>query len=188
MMRTTKKNKGQIWIETVLYTLIGLVLIGVTLAIVMPKINAARDRILVEQTASSMGVIDEKISEILDKGPGNIRVISEFSIKEGRLIIYPANDTLTFVLSGLSRPYSEPGFPVKIGKNTVLTERVQSDILVYITLDYRNITNITYAGIDSQEKIFSATSLPYIFSIENLGGAQGELPSVDITENIRGAG
>ena len=59
MMRTTKKNKGQIWIETVLYTLIGLVLIGVTLAIVMPKINAARDRILVEQTASSMGVIDE---------------------------------------------------------------------------------------------------------------------------------
>ena len=40
-----KFHKGQVWVETVLYTLIGLALIGVVLAIITPKINETRDKI-----------------------------------------------------------------------------------------------------------------------------------------------
>ena len=45
--------KGQIWVETVLYTLIALALIGITLAFVMPKINESKNNLIVEQTISS---------------------------------------------------------------------------------------------------------------------------------------
>ena len=44
------KKKGQIWVETVLYTLIGLALIGITLAIMMPKITQSREKVVVEQS------------------------------------------------------------------------------------------------------------------------------------------
>jgi uncharacterized membrane-anchored protein YitT (DUF2179 family) len=38
-----KERIGQIWIETVLYTLIGLALIGMVLAFIMPKINETKE-------------------------------------------------------------------------------------------------------------------------------------------------
>ena len=49
---TFKMNsrKGQIWIETVIYTLIGLALIGLVLAILTPKIKEFGDRQIIEQT------------------------------------------------------------------------------------------------------------------------------------------
>ena len=56
------RKKGQIWIETVLYTLIGLSLIGLVLAFVTPKINEARDNLVIEQTKDVMKIFDDKIN------------------------------------------------------------------------------------------------------------------------------
>ena len=57
---------GQIWIETVIYTLIGLALIGVVLAIVTPKINAAQERIIIEQSISALSAFHDKIRDAID--------------------------------------------------------------------------------------------------------------------------
>ena len=57
--------RGQIWVETVIYTLIGLALMGLVLAFVMPKINESKDRIILQQTITSLNDIDEKINSVL---------------------------------------------------------------------------------------------------------------------------
>ena len=59
-IRDNGMNKeGQIWIETVLYTLIGLSLIGLTLTFVMPRINASKDIATIEQTMESLNVFQK---------------------------------------------------------------------------------------------------------------------------------
>ena len=60
-----RNKKGQVWIETVLYTLIGISLIGLVLAFVTPKINEAKDRAVVEQTINSLSTFDEKMNAAL---------------------------------------------------------------------------------------------------------------------------
>src|SRR3989344_3264984 len=90
------RRRGQIWIETVVYTLIGLALMGLVLAILTPKIKEFRDRSIVEQSIDSLNVIDSKINEILD-APGNKRKI-ELTIEKGRLAINASQNTIYFII------------------------------------------------------------------------------------------
>lgn len=159
-------KKGQIWIETVLYTLIGLALIGISLAIITPKINEARDRIVVEQTIDSLGILDGKINEVMEKGPGNKRIIEKFSVKRGEMFINSTGEEIVFVLKDLKKPYSEPGVIVNEGRVEILSEEAKKGAVVYLTLRYVNV-NLTYPG-DNYKK-FSAAATSYKFSIENLG-------------------
>ena len=164
--------KGQVWIETVLYTLIGLALIGLVLGFVTPKINESKDRAVIEQTIESLRVFDEKIQRVLDAGQGNVRNI-DFNIKRGELIIDGPGDKIEIVLKGLEEPYSEVGESVSIGKViNVSTEKEQKKYSVNLTLSYSSIDILG----DSVRK-FSPVSVPYKFSVSNLGGGQ-----IDIRE------
>src|SRR3989338_6599307 len=107
------KMRGQVWVETVIYILIGLGLIALVLAFVVPKINQEKDRIAVEQTISSLNLLDDKINEVIENGVGNKRIV-EFSISRGELFIKADSeneqeDKIEFVISGLTKPYSEVG-------------------------------------------------------------------------------
>ena len=62
-MKDVKNKLGQIWVETVIYTLIGIAIIGIVLAIAQPKIEAKKDEVIIEQAIESLGNIDEKIGE-----------------------------------------------------------------------------------------------------------------------------
>ena len=69
------KSKGQIWLETVIYILIGLAIIGLVLEFVTPKINEKRDRIVVEQSVAALNIFDSKIKEVIESGAYNKRVL-----------------------------------------------------------------------------------------------------------------
>jgi len=173
------KRLGQIWIETVLYTLIGLALIGISLAIVTPKINSARDRIVVEQTIDSLGILDSKINEVLERGAGNKRIVEQFSMKRGVMFINSTGDEIVFILEDLGGPYSEPGVVInEEGRIEILSETAKKGSRVYLTLRYKNI-NLTYG--EDEFKKFSAAATPYRFSIENLGAETGN-PVIKIEE------
>jgi len=182
------KKRGQIWVETVIYTLIGLALIGLVLAITTPRINEAKDRIAVEQTISSLIAFDNKITEALDRGPGNIRII-DFTMRRGELYINPLADEILFVIKDLSKPYSEPGVPIEFGRVTILSEEGQKESTVSLILSYANTTDLTFAGGEESKK-FSATSTPYKFFIRNLGDVDttddNYLFVLDITEGSAG--
>jgi len=174
------KKSGQVWIETVLYTLIGLALIGLALGFIMPQINAAKDKATVEQAINSLSEFDARVNEVIETGTGNIRQI-EFYMKKGDLEINSSSYASTNIseikmtLSELSKPYSEPGVEINVGRIKVNSSGGQKTSSVSLRVPYRYI-NITYGGSNVNKKFFSA-STPYKFSIENKGNGK-----IDITE------
>ena len=100
-------KRGQVWVETVVYTLIAFALIGLVLAFAKPKIEELRDRTTLEQSLEMMQDLDLIITEIVQVGAGNKRVV-EVALRKGYLTIDGVNDKLLFEFEG-KYTYSEPG-------------------------------------------------------------------------------
>jgi len=160
-------RRGQVWIETVLYTVIGLTLIGLVLAFVMPKINEARDRVVVEQAIDSLNKLDEKFNI----ESNNVRN-AEFMMKRGELYINSSEDQINLVISDLSKPYSEPNVSIKLGRIGIISQLGQKNSKITMTLDYKGRYNITYNEKDEDKK-FTISSTPYQFLISNKGVENG---------------
>ncbi len=158
-------EKGQIWVETVIYTLIGLALLAVVLAIVTPRINEFRDKSILEQTISSMNALDSKLSETTSGGVGNARTV-EFGMKRGQLRFDRANDKINFVLEDSDLLFSEPGVETEIGRVKVLTTEGAKKHKVELSLEYQ--FNLTFEGTD-EILIFQSSSVPYKFRFQNDG-------------------
>ena len=177
-MNRVLHRKGQIWVETVVYTLIGLALIGLVLAILTPQIKEFRDRAIIEQTIESLNTIDSKIVEILD-APGNKRKVA-LTLERGTLFIDTFADELRFFLSDAHVRYSEPGASLDIGRITVTTQ-VHGE-LYNITLGIDYPYNLTFDGADSPyPEEFTPVSIPYDFFVEN-HGVQNTTFWIDVTE------
>lgn len=157
-------RNGQVWVETVVYTLIGLSLIGLVLALVTPKINEYRDRAVIEQTINSLNVIDAKINEVL-QAPGNTRVV-EFRLKQGALYFNATGDQIVYVLEGAHAAYSELDTPVDIGRISVLTTKPTTKYTIQLTLNYDLDLNHTN---NAQVLRFGAAATPYRFSFSHMG-------------------
>lgn len=165
-MKNNFSKGGQIWVETVIYTLIGLSLIGLVLAIVTPKINEMQDKSIIEQTIDSLNVFDSKVNEVIS-APGNKRVV-EFRMKRGSLYFDTQNDSVKYELDDSRAVYSEPGVSIQIGRINVTTIEGQKRSKVSLLLDY-SMHNITFNDADGETVKLTQTSVPYRISIENKG-------------------
>lgn len=164
-----KKSKhAQIWIETVLYTLIALVMIGLVLAFIRPKIMELQDQAIIEQSIVILEEIDNIILSLTQGGPGNKRVI-KLGIKKGSLKIDGLNNKVLFEIeSGYT--YSEPGTSIDYGEGIkIITEKRGEYNLVTISKDYSSEKDITYNNQDILKTITKAPT-PYKLSISNEGG------------------
>ena len=158
-------SSGQIWIETVLYTLIALSLIGLVLAFVSPKIQEIQDKAIVERTVELFSNLNNVISSTAEVA-GNKRIV-EIGLKKGSLTINGTADTITFQME-TNYQYSQPGEEYNISDNLVaITEDQGSTNLVKIKGIYGKY-NLTYGGSDSS-KTLTQSSTPYKLSIENKG-------------------
>ncbi len=197
--------QGQIWVESVLYTLIGLTLIGLTLAIVYPRIAESRDRAVVEQSIEVLNVFDTKINEVLLRGEGNVRSIPEFTLRRGEFSIDAGNNILILTIRGLRKPYSEVNKDISIGNVHVKTSLVKKNYDVELKVDYTPSADIVYGcvppsssltpaadcklltsqgGANKVIKTLNVASRPYAFSIENIG-ADGIVVGSRIFVNIK---
>ncbi|MEK6890790.1 MAG: hypothetical protein AABX03_01500 [Nanoarchaeota archaeon] len=169
--RFPKTKLGQIWVETVIYTLIGLSLLGILLAFAVPEIQKQKDKAVISATINAMSELDNNIVDVRRNGVGNVREMS-FLINRGSLVVDSPNDKIAFVIEDSSFVYSEIGRDVVLtGTNLkVLTEKNGKKNRITLTLDYRSgtRTNITYNGVDN-EKSLTPASISYNFIIENLG-------------------
>jgi len=156
-----KNKRGQIWVETVIYTLIGLSIIGILLAVIQPKINAQKDKLVIEQMIEIMNQIDER----MDITPGNVRTL-DLKLTRGSLFIDGDKDEIYWVLDDSRHKFSELGEEIKLGTVGVLTEGV-GPWKVTLTLNYTGL-DIKYNGQDINREIEPTASL-YEMSIENLG-------------------
>ncbi len=176
-----KTKKGQILVETVIYVLIGLTLIGIVLFAVKPKIDSGRDKVIIEQSINSLKNFDDKIKESIDDGKGNVRNVNDFSLKKGELSINGESDEITFSLKDLSKPFSELGTNIKYGYVGLVSKAENKKYSVYLNLNYSNMVNLTINGRDI-EKTFNPSSEPYRFSISNEGGDRTKLLVIDIEQ------
>jgi len=168
-------QKGQVWIETVIYTLIAFVMMGLILSYAKPKIEEIQDNTILKQSTEMMKEID---STILTMGvAGNKRLI-EIGIKKGNLIIKSSEDKIIFEMESKS-VYSEPGKVINDGSVKVVTQEKSGYHTVTLTLDYDNKYNIQF-NEEEQDKTISKASTPYKLSISNEGNVAGEIV-MDIT-------
>jgi len=159
-----QNHRGQVWIETVIYTLIAFVMIGLVLSFAKPKIEEIQDRAILQQSTEMMKQIDVTI---LTMGAAGNQRISEIGIKEGNLKIDGVNDKIIFELESQS-VYSEPGKKINDGSIEILTEKRSGYNLVSLTRDYNKNYDLKFEGKD-ELKIISHSSTSYDLTIRNEG-------------------
>ena len=160
------KKKGQVWIETVIYTLIAFVMIGLVLAFARPKISEIQDNVIISQSIKMIEDIDSTILNIQSGGQGNKRIL-EIGIKKGTLKIDGGNDKIIFEVE-TGQAYSEPGNEIEEGNLNILTQTHGSAYNVTITRDYSTSHDIHYQG-QNEVGIISKAPSPYKISITNEG-------------------
>lgn len=173
-----ENNKAQIWIEVVIYTLIGLTILGIAVGIAKPKIDALSDKVVIQQSIDSLNIIDGKINEV-QQSPGNKRKI-ELKISKGKLAINPEQDRLSWEIESRYQ-YSESGKEIPIiGTGLkILTEGESSPWKITIISQYAN-TDLTY-NQENAIKEFSQAPNPYVIFIENIETADKK-HIIDISE------
>ena len=158
------KKRGQVWVETVIYTLIAFVMIGLVLSFAGPKIAELQDQALLKQSTEMMKQLD---TTILTMGAaGNQRII-EIGIKEGVLKVDGETDKIVFELESQS-VYSEPGRAISDGNIIVLTEQRSGFNLVTLTRNYSSNYDLKFDGNDIV-KVISSASTSYRLTILNEG-------------------
>lgn len=172
-MQAMTKKRGQVWVETVLYTLIGIAIIGVLLAVSKPKIDEIQDRALIEQTIESLNTIDAKILEV-QRVPGNVRVL-ELKISEGDFNIIPEENRLEWVIDS-SYQYSELDEEINFGGIKILTTGT-NPYRVKVSSNYS--VNITLSGMEESRTLSSAPT-PYLLRMESMGSNAGNI-EVDLS-------
>jgi len=169
-------NRGQIWVETVIYTLIGLTVIGLVLAAALPKINARKDEIMIEQSIEALGNIDDKIYEV-QRASGNRRVV-DLEVRKGTLIIDMEEDTISWELES-SFEYSEVGVVIPLGRLNVTTTS-GNPWKVELKLFYR--MDLKFDGNNFGTHRIDVSPTPYKFAIENVGKEDGNIV-IDLSES-----
>lgn len=159
-------KKGQIWVETVIYTLIAFAMIGLVLQFVKPKIEEIQDQAIIEQSITVLRTLDSTIFEIVQGGAGNKRNI-ELKIKKGALTIDSTNDSLIFEIES-KYEYSEPGKSVYQDEIEITNEKKSDLNLVTLARNYTDKYNITYNNAEIAKSITKSPTI-YVLSISNQG-------------------
>lgn len=167
-------SRGQVWVETVIYTLIGLAVIGLLLGASKPKIEKMKDRAIIEQTIITINEISSKIYDV-QIAPGNRRIL-DLKVAKGRFYINSSKDTIGWILDSAHK-YSELGKEVSIGNLKIITKE-GDPYNVEIYMNYSPV-NITAGGAKNYVSYDSSPS-PYRLSIENKGKLGNSKTNVDL--------
>jgi hypothetical protein len=166
-------SRGQVWVETVIYTLIGLAVIGILLAVSKPKIEQMKDKIIIEQSIKALNEVSTRIYDV-QIAPGNKRTL-DLKVSKGRFYINATENRIGWILES-NYKYSEIGRVVNLGNMEVKTVE-GGPYIVEASVKYN--VNLTYAGgKDYVEKQQSPTV--YKVTIENKGRIAGNINNIDL--------
>jgi hypothetical protein len=173
-----KNFRGQIWVETVVYTLIAFLMMGLVLSYAKPKIEQIQDKAALDQSVEMLKEIDSIITSIKDVS-GNKRELG-LVFKKGNIQFDGEGDIVSFDMES-RYAYTEPGREVKDGTLTIFTVEKGKYNQVNISRVYSPDFNITVNGIDAKKTITRSAS-SYSVTISNKGTYNGKT-IIDITVN-----
>lgn len=157
------KNKSQIWIETAIYTLIGLTIIAIVLSIAAPQIEKIKEKIIIKQTITALDELNNEIQKV-GENAGTIKIVL-FKITKGKLEIKSNENKITYSLVNTNLEFSEEGQKIKEGDLTFYTEKQGRRFNVFLELGYENL-NITFNG---REEIKTLSQGTYKIQLKNVG-------------------
>tara|TARA_Y100000310_G_C20499586_1_gene723277 strand:+ start:20 stop:556 length:537 start_codon:yes stop_codon:yes gene_type:complete len=170
--------KGQIWVETAIYTLIGLTIIGIILSIATPQIEKIKERSIISQTEDALNQLNNEILKV-EQTEGSVKIIL-FKITKGKLDFDSQNNKITYTLENTKLEFSEEGIEIKQGEITYKTEKTGKRFDVSLDLDYESL-DLTFSGEDKLKTLRGAGT-PYKIRIENLGAEDFDSPiNIDFT-------
>ena len=172
-----KTKRSQAWIETVVYTLIMLTIIGIVLGVVKPSIQKKQDRTLIDQSINILNSINYKNDDILYYGPGNVGSV-EIIIKKGILSINGKSETIEFTMDSEAM-YSQPDQEVKSGDITILTQKKASAYTVKLKLDYSAKENIMFNGKEDNKDL-NPSPTQYTLFIKYANNTES-IPQIDFS-------
>jgi uncharacterized protein (UPF0333 family) len=172
-----KNRRAQVWVETVLYTLIAFTIIGMVLTYIKPEIEKFQDKAIIKQSITLMSDIDSKIYDVVKNGEGNKRIM-EISVKEGYLTIDGNNDSILFEIESIY-PYTEPGEEYSEQGIEISTVEKSGKNEITLLNDYSDTLNITYLGKE-EAKILPKSSASYKIYVENKGQINQDKVEVEI--------
>ena len=162
----SKNSKAQIWVETVIYTLIAFAMIGLVLSYAKPKIEEYQDKAIIDQTIEVMNQINSIILSIDQGGFGNKRKV-DLNLKKGNLKIDGANDKIVFEIETKCK-YSEEGQEVNLSENLIgFTKKKGKFNIVNLTRSYKGY-DLEYDFKD-ESKTIPASPTKYSLFISNEG-------------------
>ena len=159
------KKRGQIWVETAIYTLIGLTIISIVLSIAIPQIEKIKERSLIKETIIALSQLNNEIQKV-EQSAGSVKIVF-FRIAKGKLEIDSKQDKIVYTLENTKLEFSESNQTIKERDIILLTERHGQRFNIILGLHYENL-NITYNGKNEIKTLFAASS-PYEIRIENVG-------------------
>jgi type II secretory pathway pseudopilin PulG len=165
MKRGLFNNEGQIWIETAIYTLIGLTIIGIVLSIATPQIEKAKERSIISQTNDALLQLNNEIQKV-EQSAGSVKIVN-FRITKGKLEIDPQNNRTIYTLEDTNLEFSEAGERIKQGDIFIITNKTGRRYDISLELLHEGI-NVTFNN-KKVLKTLHAASAPYIIRIENVG-------------------
>jgi len=167
-----RSRRSQAWVETVVYTLIGLTIIGIVVGMATPRIKELTDRAIIEQSMVAMNNINQKMISVRTAEGTTLKI--DFRIKKGELEINALENKLSFILRETGLMFSEPGTSISQGDIEILTQENNKKYDIYLILDYSGVLDITYEGANI-DKILTQAPTAYPILIKNRG------ETIDIT-------
>lgn len=161
----TNSRRAQVWVETVIYTLIGLAVIGILLAIAKPKIDEIKDKAAIEQSIEILDVVNEKIQSVRT-APGNRRVV-DLKVGKGKFVVDSEGDAIYWIIENSEMRYSEPGSWVSVSGHLKVLTKEASPYTIILNMTYP--LDLRYDNSTSGEKEFNEAPTPYSLKIENKG-------------------
>ena len=159
-------KKSQIWIETVIYLLIGITLISIILVTALPRIENMKDKSIIEQTAEALNDIDSKIVEIIPTS-GNTRLV-ELRIAKGKIEINADRGIIRYILEDTGLELSQIDEEIKLSGNVfLLTEKTASKFKITLTSKYPELKLVNFDG--EGIKTLNAGTVPHKILISNIG-------------------
>ena len=138
-------SKAQIWIETVIYTLIGLIIITIIISVATPQIEKIKDKGIVNNMFSVLNELDNKISEVM-QAEGSVRNI-QIAMGKGYIEINSSNNFIRYTLDNTRLKLSEPGEDIPRANINLTTKEMGSRFRITLTRYYNDV-NITFNNED----------------------------------------